>query len=247
MEKTYYVYIHANKLNNKKYVGITCQLPKDRWDSGYGYKGQRLFWNAIQKYGWENFEHYVFPEMYTEAEAKQLEINLISKHHTCMLDENCWGYNLTRGGEGGQIYITTEEKHQAYVNRYKRANKVKYNKLKNDQEAYQELLKYNREKKRNKLKDPVKHEKLKENNRIDIQNRRQDPVYAEKQRELHRQNSKKATVIRNKLIELFKASPELFSEAEVAYIFEKGKTGWKNCSTKKLQLILDRITDMNNR
>ena len=241
MEKTYCVYMHINKINNKKYIGITCQLPKYRWDSGYGYQGQELFWNAIQKYGWENFEHHILFENLTETEAKQIEINLIKEYHTCVLDEDCWGYNLTRGGEGYQIYVTKEEKHQAYVNRYKRANKVKYNKLKNDQEAYQELLKYNRENKRNKLKDPAKHEKLKEYNRLDMQNRRQDPVYAEKQRELHRINSRKATIIRNQIIEIFKISPELFSDTEINYVFEKGKTGWKNQSIKKLQAILDKL------
>lgn len=74
-----------------------------------------------------------------------------------------------------------------------------------------------------------------------MQNRRQDHVYAEKQRELHRINSRKATIIRNQIIEIFKISPELFSDAEINYVFEKGKTGWKNQSIKKLQAILDKI------
>ena len=53
-----------------------------------------------------------------------------------------------------------------------------------------------------------------------MQNRRQDPVYAEKQRELHRIKSRKATIIRNQIIEIFKISPELFSDTEINYVFE---------------------------
>lgn len=58
-----------------------------------------------------------------------------------------------------------------------------------------------------------------------MKNRRQDPVYAEKQRELHRQTAKKVALIRNQLIDIFKTAPELFSDEEITYIFEKSKAG----------------------
>lgn len=56
----YCVYIHTNKINNKKYVGQTCRDPIKRWgNDGSGYlkvnkKGkyqQPKFAFAIQKYG----------------------------------------------------------------------------------------------------------------------------------------------------------------------------------------------------
>ena len=51
--KKYCVYVHTNKFNGKKYVGITSMNPKDRWKNGNGYSNNSYFTNAIRKYGWE--------------------------------------------------------------------------------------------------------------------------------------------------------------------------------------------------
>ena len=37
MSKTYVIYMHVNKINNKKYIGITCQTLQNRWRKGKGY------------------------------------------------------------------------------------------------------------------------------------------------------------------------------------------------------------------
>jgi hypothetical protein len=38
-EVCYFVYKHENKINDKCYVGITCQSkPERRWQNGLGYK-----------------------------------------------------------------------------------------------------------------------------------------------------------------------------------------------------------------
>ena len=94
MKKQYIVYIHRNKINNKNYVGITRQRPEERWrHDGFGYKGQIKFWRAIQKYGWDNFEHLIVATNLTEQEASELEKQLIKSLNTI---EN--GYNISLGG-----------------------------------------------------------------------------------------------------------------------------------------------------
>lgn len=96
-KKEYYVYMHINKINNKKYIGITKQTPATRWGrNGQRYDDCPRFWNAIQKYGWENFEHKILYQNKTQDEACLLEHQLIEKYDTT--NSEC-GYNLTTGGE----------------------------------------------------------------------------------------------------------------------------------------------------
>ena len=83
-QKTWCVYMHTNIINNKKYIGITKKSPKKRWGcKGYGYKkSQPVFWNAIQKYGWDNFKHEILFNNLSQKEAQEKEIELIAKYKT---------------------------------------------------------------------------------------------------------------------------------------------------------------------
>lgn len=93
--KKFYVYRHENKINGKSYIGITSRTnPNRRWQNGQGYKDQ-VFYRAIQKYGWDNFNHIIEAENLPEQEAKQLEIQLIRKYKAGGI---C--YNVTDGGDG---------------------------------------------------------------------------------------------------------------------------------------------------
>ena len=96
-DQNYTVYIHISP-SNKCYVGITSLNPKNRWDSGHGYKQNKYFWSSIKKYGWNNFEHEIISEHLTKQEACNFEILLI---HKLKSDDRKFGYNQSQGGDLG--------------------------------------------------------------------------------------------------------------------------------------------------
>ena len=103
--KEFIVYMHENKINHKKYIGITCQKPTQRWRGGKGYK-IGLFKKAIDKYGWNNFNHFVLFEHLSKEDACQKERELIEQYKTM---NNNYGYNLCEGGNLTLGYHHTEK------------------------------------------------------------------------------------------------------------------------------------------
>jgi len=98
-DKKYCVYMHTNKINDKKYIGITSmKKPEHRWrKDGKGYGSQKYFYKAILKYGFDKFKHEILYENLSKREACDVEIELINKCNTRNRD---YGYNITAGGEG---------------------------------------------------------------------------------------------------------------------------------------------------
>lgn len=94
--RLYCVYMHKNKQNGKVYIGQTCQKPERRWSNGYGYKGCPKFYKAIQKYGWNNFEHIIIQDHLSKEEADNLEKELITKYNSTSQET---GYNISIGGQ----------------------------------------------------------------------------------------------------------------------------------------------------
>lgn len=106
--KDYCVYMHKNKINYKKYIGITCQKPNERWRKGKGYEQSKCFYSAILKYGWDNFEHIVLFENLTKEEAEQKEVELIKFFKS---NSKKYGYNIQNGGNStGKHSEETKEK-----------------------------------------------------------------------------------------------------------------------------------------
>lgn len=94
--------IHIEKGNREKYyVGITRKKYfYERWGKRGERYNKQFFYNAILKYGWENFTHYILAYNCTKEEACELEKKYIIKYKS-LFGEN--GYNMSEGGE-----ITTE-------------------------------------------------------------------------------------------------------------------------------------------
>ena len=94
----YLVYCHTNLINGKQYVGITSSSIEYRaGKDGIRYKNCPVFYNAIQKYGWDNFDHRVLAYDLTHQRACELEKYYIAQYNTQIPN----GYNLTDGGDGG--------------------------------------------------------------------------------------------------------------------------------------------------
>lgn len=94
----YKVYKIVNRLNNKYYIGMTKQSLEKRFSqhkqNAKNDKNTYLY-NAIRKYGSNEFIIELITECISKEECCQLEIKLIS--------ENKSGYNLAKGGEGGFV------------------------------------------------------------------------------------------------------------------------------------------------
>lgn len=96
-EKKFFVYEHVNKINGKKYVGITSRAkPEDRWGSnGVNYKECTYFYSAIEKYGWDGFNHNILYSNLSKDDACKIEMQLIESQQ---LQNREYGYNLKEGG-----------------------------------------------------------------------------------------------------------------------------------------------------
>ena len=93
MHGEYKVYVHVNKINGKIYIGQTKQTLEQRYKNGYEHC--RHFWNAIQKYGWDNFEHIILVDNLSIDMANIIEEELIKKYNTTNHNN---GYNMKSGG-----------------------------------------------------------------------------------------------------------------------------------------------------
>ena len=100
----YILYMHINKTNNKRYIGITSQRsPNKRWKNGLGYTKQKRFYSAIVCYGWDGFDHVVLEKNLTKKQAEQKEEELIKLYRS---NDEKYGYNIENGGV---VHKLTEE------------------------------------------------------------------------------------------------------------------------------------------
>lgn len=103
---TYLVYCYTNKLNNKKYIGITSRSIEER-ESSHIYESRNKsnkcynspFKRAIRKYGIDGFTREIIDAANSLEDACELEKYYIRKFKTYFRYKNSNGYNATLGGE----------------------------------------------------------------------------------------------------------------------------------------------------
>ena len=117
---TYCVYKHTAP-NGKIYIGITRQNPLARWCNGFGYKNNAHFWNAIVKYGWDNFSHEILFDGLTKAEACEHEKRLIAESRS---NDPAQGYNISSGGEHAGAGVPKSEETRENISRALRGRKL---------------------------------------------------------------------------------------------------------------------------
>lgn len=118
------VYRHTCKITNFVYIGITKHDgPNIRWKYGMGYKHNPHFFNAILKYGWDNFEHIILYDNLSKEEAVDKEIELISYYKNLNIS-----YNITDGGDGHNGQPVSEETRNKISVSLKKTNPTPWNK-----------------------------------------------------------------------------------------------------------------------
>ena len=97
----------------KSYVGQTIKTLAKRWDKGRGYTRNgktNKFANAIEKHGWDNFNHDILLTIECETKEELLFwLNEWEKYYIEEYDSFRNGYNMTLGGEGTVGCIPSEE------------------------------------------------------------------------------------------------------------------------------------------
>lgn len=130
---TYTLYVAENKLNGKRYVGITGRSILRRWTEHISQArlghNEGIFYKAIRKYGEDKFDVYEADYADSLEEAKNLEIKIISK----VAPE----YNSTKGG-GGRLGGVMSEEARKKIKQIHTGNKYRLGKT-HTQQARQKL------------------------------------------------------------------------------------------------------------
>lgn len=94
MEKKYKIYKYTSP-SNKIYIGQTCRSLRQRSYGGEGYCHSTYFYNAIKKYGMENFSCEILKDNLTLEEANYWETYYIDFYKS---NNREYGYNICSGG-----------------------------------------------------------------------------------------------------------------------------------------------------
>jgi len=113
MSSIYSIYKATNIINGKSYIGFDSNWPSRKEQHKKDSKNTKkdyCFYNAIRKYGWENFQFELIYQSKDSNHCKDvMEKYFIEEYRTYTRFEDCNGYNMTLGGEGTLGYKHTLE------------------------------------------------------------------------------------------------------------------------------------------
>ena len=89
----YYLYQYQNRINSKKYIGITIDINRRKREHANKRQSSRLFASAINKYGIDAFDFNVLAILDNVSEAARTEQEAILKLNSLAP----YGYNLRAG------------------------------------------------------------------------------------------------------------------------------------------------------
>lgn len=100
-----FIYKFTNPINNKCYIGITKNSLSKlsiryNFDVKHNRKINRPISLALQKYGIDNFKFEIIKDDITDYK----ELLLLEQHFIKQYDSIKYGYNITTGGEGTQLF-----------------------------------------------------------------------------------------------------------------------------------------------
>ena len=123
----YYIYKFTNKINGKVYIGKTNDVERRKIEhlSKSKTDENNHFYNAIKKYGLDNFDLETVAECEDEDLAYTMESDYIAQYQS---NDKLLGYNSTTGGEGlrGITEETRKKMSEAKIGKYDGENNPFY-------------------------------------------------------------------------------------------------------------------------
>jgi group I intron endonuclease len=116
MSSIYSIYKSTNTINGKIYIGFDSNWPnRKRYHKSQHKKIESKFYNAVCKYGWDNFDwEVIYQSKDGEHTLKIMETYFIKQFNSFTL-----GYNSTLGGDGILGFKHNKEQIQKRINKVK--------------------------------------------------------------------------------------------------------------------------------
>lgn len=120
------IYCIQNNLNLKCYIGQARNLfnrmingtdfmpsHKQSYSDYCENGGNSVLYRALNKYKSRNFTVYILDELDNSDSLDAFEQYWIDHLHTCIFDDQCWGYNMNYGGNSGAHLLSEESRRKS--------------------------------------------------------------------------------------------------------------------------------------